>query len=516
MEEPPVKSSLQPASGSGPAGLARAPVGAELQTKGWHQEAALRMLMNSLDPAVAGEESPRAQDAAQPRRSFDALVESLRSLNNDETQLVRAGKPAGVFHTGPIAPRVLITNVSPPDEVLPEGGAIERLGSVLFGQTSATSWTSIGAQAALSATYMTFAAAAEKHFGGDLAGKLIVSDGMGKLGKAQPLAATMNGAAFLGIEANEEKITRSIRAGYCDYCVNSLDEALRILKVAVRKKQAVSVGLAGNCAEVLPELARRGVLPDLLTDEIRANTYIPEELTPAESIRLQQENSADYLARAHASIARHVTAMLELQRMGAVAFDFGGSLLPAALEHGRVKSALQIPHFIAAYVLPLLQADRAPLRWAALSGDGSDIRKIDAELISLFAHDPILQRWIEQAGKHVKFQGLPARAAWLGREQRIALGDRINQMVAEKEIKAPVVIAGDFSDSNAIARRPPLSGLVSAASGASWVAIQDENKDKTRTVTYAAVADGTPEAAGRIGEALANGFATCTLLENTS
>lgn len=511
MEEPPVKSSLQAASTAGSAGAIRAPIGRELRTKGWHQEAALRMLMNSLDPVVSGE-----QVAGQVRRSFDELVERLRALENNETLLVRSGKPAGVFHTHETAPRVLITSVSSQDEAPPEIREIERLRSVLFGQTTAASWTSIGTQAALYATYTTFAAAAARHFGGDLSGKLIVSGGMGSLGRAQPLAATMNGAAFLGIEADEGKITRSIRAGYCDYCVNSLDEALRILKVAVRKKQAVSVGLAGNCAEVIPELARRGVLPDLLTDQTCADAYIPEGLTPVEAGNLRQENPADYPARARASIARHVTAMLDLQEMGATAFDFGNRLPAIAVEQCGMKDAFKIPDFMTAYLLPVVREDRAPLRWVALSGDGSDIRKIDAELMHLLADDPILQRWIEQAGKHVKFQGLPARVAWLGKDQRIALGDRINQMVAGAELAAPVVFAGDLLDSSGIAHRPPLSALLSAASGASWAAVHGESDAETAVLTYAALADGTPEAARRLREALANSFSSGALPGETA
>lgn len=517
MENPAVKSPLQIASASEIAKSIRAPVGLELSTKGWHQEAALRMLMNSLDQAVTGgfeDETSHERDiqGVTGGTNLVALIESLRELKSDETLLVESGKPLGVFRTYENAPRVLITNVNNQAEFGTAFRGMGWLGFVLFGQTSAESWTSIGTQAALYATYMTFAAAAQKHFGGDLAGKLIVSGGMGFLGRVQPLAATLNGAAFLGVEAEEEKITRSIRAGYCDYCVNNLDEALRILKVAVRKKQAVSVGLAGNCAEVIPELARRGVLPDLLTDQTGSHDplqgYIPVGFTPLQAAALRHKSPKDYLEQAYHSIARHVAAIIELQKMGAVTFDFGNRLPAVAVERCGLNDAFEIPHFVAAYLLPLLCEDRrAPVRWLALSGDSSDIRKIDAELIRLFADDQIFEHWIGQAGKHVKFQGLPARTAWLRQEQRVILGDRINQMLAQGELKAPIVIAGDIFDCKTEAGQPLLSALLTIASGASWVAIRGESDTGTNAfqhAAYAVVTDGTSEAALRVRKALTN------------
>ncbi|PYV07931.1 MAG: urocanate hydratase, partial [Acidobacteria bacterium] len=354
----------------------RAPRGTRLTCKGWHQEAALRMLMNNLDEEVA----ERPQDlivyggtgkAARNWECYHALVEALKGLE-----------------------------------------------MIMYGQMTAGSWIYIGTQGILQGTYETFAAAAQKHFGGDLAGRLVVSGGMGGMGGAQPLAATMNGAAFLGIEVDVEKIKRRIRSGYCDICVNSLDEALRILKNAVRQKQAVSVGLVGNCAELIPELARRGVVPDVLTDQTSAhdplNGYVPAGLSVKEATELRAKSPEDYLKRSYESIARHVTGMLELQKLGAATFDYGNNIRTMAFEYGGVKNAYNFSGFVPAYLRPLFCEGRGPFRWVALSGEPDDVYRTDDLVLELFPENVILSRWIRLARKHVKFQGLPARICWLG------------------------------------------------------------------------------------------------------
>ena len=343
----------------------RAPRGTTLVCKGWQQEAAMRMLMNNLDPDVA----ERPQDliiyggtgkAARNWACYHAIVAALKDLGNDETLLVQSGKPVGVFQTHEAAPRVLIANANLVGHwaTWEKFRELERLGLMMYGQMTAGSWIYIGTQGILQGTYETFAAAAQKHFGSDLAGKLVVTGGMGGMGGAQPLAATLNGAAFLGIEVDAERIKRRIRSGYCDICVNSLDEAVRILKNAVRQKHAVSVGLVGNCADVIPELARRGIVPDLLTDQTSAhdplNGYVPSGLSLEEAAELRRKNPEDYLKRSYDSIARHVTGMLELQKLGAATFDYGNNIRTMAFEHGGVKDAYNFPGFVPAYIRPLV------------------------------------------------------------------------------------------------------------------------------------------------------------------
>src|SRR3990172_9537522 len=373
----------------------RAPRGTARTCKGWGQEAALRMLMNNLDPEVA--ERPEelivyggTGKAARNWACFEAIVASLRGLENDETLLVQSGKPVGIFRTHEYAPRVLIANANLVGHWSnwAQFGELERAGLMMYGQMTAGSWIYIGTQGVLQGTYETFAAAAQKHFSGDLAGKLVVSGGMGGMGGAQPLAATMNGAAFLGVEVDAEKIKRRIRNGYCDICVNDLDEALRILKNAVRQKQAVSVGLVGNCAEIIPELARRGVVPDLLTDQTSAhdplNGYIPAGLRLEEAGELRRANPDDYLKRSYESIAQHVTAILALQKLGAATFDYGNNIRTMAFEHGGVKDAYNFPGFIPAYLRPLFSEGRGPFLWVALSGEPADIYRTDELALDLF------------------------------------------------------------------------------------------------------------------------------------
>src|SRR5579862_6766601 len=440
----------------------RAARGSQISCKGWQQEAALRMLMNNLDPEVA--EKPEdlivyggRGKAARNWQCFHAIVDCLRALENDETLLVQSGKPVGIFRTHSYAPRVLIANSNLVGhwndwEHFEE---LDRAGLTMYGQMTAGSWIYIGTQGILQGTYETFAAAAQKHFGTDLAGKLVVTGGMGGMGGAQPLAATLNGAAFLGIEVDAERIKRRIRQGYCDICVNSLDEAIRILKVAVRKKHAMSVGLVGNCADVIPELARRGIVPDLLTDQTSAhdplNGYVPSGLSLEAARELRGQNPEDYLRRSYESIARHVTGMLALQKLGAATFDYGNNIRTMAFEHGGVKDAYDFPGFVPAYIRPLFCEGRGPFRWAALSGEPADIHRTDDLVLDLFPDNQILNRWIRLARKYVKFQGLPARICWLGYGERALFGERINDLVAKGELKAPIVIGRDHLDCGSVA-----------------------------------------------------------------
>ena len=513
----------------------RAPRGTELSCQGWQQEAAMRMLMNNLDEEVA----ERPQDlviyggtgkAARNWECYRVIVEALKGLENDETLLVQSGKPVGVFQTHEWAPRVLIANANLVGHwsTWEKFRELERLGLIMYGQMTAGSWIYIGTQGILQGTYETFAAAGQKHFGSDLSGKLVVSGGMGGMGGAQPLAATLNGAAFLGVEVDAEKIKRRIRTGYCDICVNNLDEALRILRNAVRQKQAVSVGLVGNCADIVPELARRGVVPDLLTDQTSAhdplNGYIPAGLSLEDAAALRRKDPQDYLMRAYESIARHVTGMLELQKLGAATFDYGNNIRTMAFEYGGVKDAYSFPGFVPAYIRPLFCEGRGPFRWVALSGEPADIYRTDELVLELFPDNAILNRWIRLASKHVKFQGLPARICWLGYGERALFGERINDLVAGGELKAPIVIGRDHLDcgsvaspfretegmkdgSDAIADWPVLNALLNTASGASWVSFHNGGGVGIGYSLHAGqvtVADGTPEMARRIQRVLTN------------
>src|SRR5437016_8187405 len=474
----------------------RAPRGSTLRCKGWKQEAAMRMIMNNLDPEVA----ERPQDlvvyggsgkAARDWPSFHAIVRELEALANDETLLVQSGKPVGVFRTHEEAPRVLIANSNLVGHWSnwEQFRALEKLGLIMYGQMTAGSWIYIGSQGILQGTYETFAAAADRHFGGSLAGKLVVSGGMGGMGGAQPLAGTMNGAAFLGIDVDPERIKRRVKTGYCDVMVTSLDEALRILKNAVRKGEAPSVGLVGNCADLIPELAKRGVVPDLLTDQTSAHDpiggYVPNGMTLEAAMELRKKSPADYKKHSIAAMAAHVEGMLDLQKLGAVTFDYGNNIRTFAFEQG-VKNAYDFPGFVAAYIRPLFCEGRGPFRWAALSGEASDIARTDQLVLGRLPHDEHLNRWIKLAQKRVKFQGLPSRICWLGYGERDKFGLALNELVAKGAIKAPVVMGRDHLDcgsvaspyreteamrdgSDAVADWPLLNALLNTASGASWV-----------------------------------------------
>jgi len=512
----------------------RAPRGTALSCKAWPQEAALRMLMNNLDPEVA--ERPEelivyggTGKAARNWPCYDAIVHSLRELSNDETLLVQSGKPVGIFRTHEYAPRVLIANSNLVGHWSnwEKFGELERAGLMMYGQMTAGSWIYIGSQGILQGTYETFAAAARKHFGGDLSGKLVVSGGMGGMGGAQPLAATLNGGAFLGIDVDPERIKRRVKTGYCDVMVNDLDEALRILKNAVRKREAASVGLVGNCADLIPALAKRGVVPDLLTDQTSAhdplNGYIPQGLDVAAAAELRGRDPAEYQRRALDSIAAHVRGMLELQKLGSVTFDYGNNIRTFAFQQG-VKNAYDFPGFVPEYIRPLFCEGRGPFRWAALSGEPSDIYRTDQLVLEMFPHDEILSRWIRLAQKRVRFQGLPARICWLGYGERDKFGLALNDLVARGELKAPVVMGRDHLDcgsvaspyretekmrdgSDAVADWALLNALLNTASGASWVSIHNGGGvgiDYSQHAGQVTVADGTREMAARIERVLTN------------
>jgi urocanate hydratase len=509
-----------------------APRGIQLSCKGWQQEAAMRMLMNNLDEEVG--ERPRdlvvyggTGKAARNWDCYHAIVRSLKALENDETLLVQSGKPVGVFKTHEYAPRVLIANSNLVGHWSnwEKFNELERAGLMMYGQMTAGSWIYIGSQGIVQGTFETFAAAGERHFGGDLSGKLIVSGGMGGMGGAQPLAATMTGAAFLGIDVDPERIKKRLKTGYCDFMVNTLDEALRILKNAVRKKENVSVGLVGNCADVIPELAERGVVPDILTDQTSAhdplNGYVPNGILLAEALELRQADPKGYEEKSLDSIARHVDGMLRLQKMGSVTFDYGNNIRTFAFQRG-VKNAYDFPGFVPAYIRPLFCEGRGPFRWVALSGEPSDIHVTDDLVLELFPENQILRRWIDLARKRIKFQGLPARICWLGYGERVQFGLAINDLVKKGKIKAPIVMGRDHLDcgsvaspfretesmkdgSDAVADWPLLNALLNTAAGASWVSIHNGGGVGIGYSLHAGqvtVADGTEAMAKRIERVL--------------
>ncbi len=515
----------------------RAPRGNTLSCKGWHQEAAMRMFMNNLDEDVA----ERPQDlvvyggtgkAARNWDCYHAIVRSLKNLENDETLLVQSGKPVGVFKTHEYAPRVLIANSNLVGHFSnwEKFNELERAGLMMYGQMTAGSWIYIGSQGIVQGTYETFNAAGDKHFGtglsgNDLSGKLIVSGGMGGMGGAQPLAATMTGAAFLGIDVDPERIKKRLKTGYCDFLVTTLDEALRILKNAVRKKENVSVGLVGNCADIIPELAERGVVPDILTDQTSAhdplNGYVPNGMTFEAALELRKRDPQTYQERSLDAMAKHVEGMLRLQKMGSVTFDYGNNIRTFAFQRG-VKNAYDFPGFVPEYIRPLFCEGRGPFRWAALSGEASDIAVTDDLVLELFPENRSLRRWIELARKRIKFQGLPARICWLGYGERAQFGLAINELVKKGTIKAPIVIGRDHLDcgsvaspfretesmkdgSDAVADWPLLNALVNTAAGASWVSIHNGGGVGIGYSLHAGqvtVADGTDMMAKRIERVL--------------
>ena len=518
----------------GEAKRVRAPRGREISCKGWHQEAALRMLMNNLDADVAEKPSELivyggTGKAARDWRSFDAIVASLRDLENDETMLVQSGKPVGIFRTHEYAPRVLIANANLVGQWSnwDEFHRLERLGLTMYGQMTAGSWIYIGSQGIVQGTFETFASAAAKHFGGSLDGKLIVSGGMGGMGGAQPLAATMNGASFLGIEVDPERIARRISTGYCDRVATDLDGALRIIREAHSKGEAISVGLVGNCADVLPELVSRDIVPDVLTDQTSAhdalNGYVPNGMNLDAAAALRRDNPEEYIRCSLEAMAKHVRAMLELKRKGAVTFDYGNNIRAQAKQAG-VEDAFEIPGFVPEYIRPLFCQGRGPFRWVALSGNPEDIRKTDSLALELFPDDQVLSRWLKLASERVKFQGLPARILWLGYGERAEFGEAMNDMVRSGKLEAPIVIGRDHLDtgsvaspyreteamldgSDAIADWPLLNALLNTASGASWVSVHNGGGVGIGYSLHSGqvtVADGTEDGARRLNRVLTN------------
>ena len=512
----------------------RAPRGSTISCKGWQQEAALRMLMNNLDPEVA----ERPDDlvvyggtgkAARNWECFDAIVRSLRELENDETLLVQSGKPVAVFRTHRSAPRVLIANSNLVGrwatwDVFRE---LERKGLMMYGQMTAGSWIYIGSQGILQGTFETFGAVAREHFDGTLAGRFVLSAGLGGMGGAQPLAATMQGAAFLGVEVDEARIAKRVETGYCDRSTASLDEALEWILAAQRARQPLSVGLVGNAATVLPELVRRGVTPDVLTDQTSAhdmlNGYVPAGISLADATALRRSDPAGYVARATASLVAHVSAMLEMRARGAITFDYGNNIRTVAHDAG-LAHAFDFPGFVPAYVRPLFCEGRGPFRWVALSGDPADLYRTDELVLDLFPHDAQLARWIKLAREKVHFQGLPARICWLGQGDRAKFGVALNDLVARGELTAPIVIGRDHLDtgsvaspfreteamrdgSDAIADWAILNALLNVASGASWVSFHHGGGVGIGNSLHAGqviVADGTPEMRVRLERVLTN------------
>ncbi|HEV8211216.1 MAG TPA: urocanate hydratase [Vicinamibacterales bacterium] len=476
----------------------RSPRGTALTCKGWPQEAAMRMLMNNLDPDVA--ERPDdlivyggSGKAARNWESFDAIVRSLQSLEHDETLLVQSGKPVGVFQTHPGAPRVLIANalLVPAWATWENFRDLEQRGLTMYGQMTAGSWIYIGSQGIVQGTYETLAEVARRHFGGTLSGRLVVTAGLGGMGGAQPLAATMNGAAALVVEVDPQRIARRLETRYLDETTDSLDAALDTVARWTRDRVARSIALRANAADVLPALVARGLTPDVLTDQTSAhdalNGYVPNGMSLDEANRLRDRDPQDYIARSMAAMATHVRAMLVLKDRGAVAFDYGNNIRAQARQAG-VANAFDIPGFVPEYIRPLFCEGKGPFRWAALSGDPEDIRVTDEAALEMFPHNEALVRWIRLARERVAFQGLPARILWLGYGERARFGLRINELVREGAISAPIVIGRDHLDtgsvaspnretegmldgSDAIADWPVLNALLNASSGATWVSV---------------------------------------------
>jgi len=483
---------------NGPVTSIRAPRGARLTTKGWSQEGALRMLMNNLDPEVA--EKPGelivyggTGKAARNWAAYRAIVASLKKLENDETLVVQSGKPVAVFKTHAEAPRVLIANalIVPQWANWDEFRRLEALGLTMYGQMTAGSWIYIGTQGILQGTYETLAAVARKHFGGSLKGRLALTAGLGGMGGAQPLAVTMNDGVAIVVEVDSRRIERRLETKYVDIMTDSLDEALRLAGAAMKKRQPLSIALLGNAADVLPEFVRRGITPDVLTDQTSAhdelNGYVPNGLDYEDALALRTKDPADYIRRSYAAMAAHVQAMLELRRRGARAFDYGNNIRGQAQKAG-VADAFDIPGFVPEYIRPLFCLGKGPFRWAALSGKPQDIYATDEAVLREFPEDEALARWIHKARSQVKFQGLPSRICWLGYGERARFGAVINHLVKKGKTAAPIVIGRDHLDtgsvaspnretegmrdgSDAIADWPILNALLNAVSGASWVSV---------------------------------------------
>ena len=522
---------MTPPAGARPV---RAPRGSSISCKGWQQEAALRMLMNNLDPDVA----ERPEDlvvyggtgkAARSWEAFDAIVAALRALEHDETLLVQSGKPVGVFRTHPGAPRVLIANSNLVGRwaTWEHFRELERQGLMMYGQMTAGSWIYIGSQGIVQGTYETFGAVARQHFGGSLAGRLVVTAGLGGMGGAQPLAATMQGATMLAFDVDESRIDKRLATGYCDAKAPSLEAGLALAEQARRDGRAYSIGVVMNAATALEELVRRGVTVDVLTDQTSAHDmlrgYIPDGMSVADAAVLREREPAKYVEASTATAVRHVRAMLALQRRGAVTFDYGNNIRTVALDAG-VGDAFEIPGFIPEYIRPLFCEGKGPFRWVALSGDPADIARTDELVLDLFPDDDHLRRWITLARERIHFQGLPARICWLGQGARARFGVALNDLVASGELSAPIAIGRDHLDTgsvaspfreteammdgtDAVADWPILNALLNVASGASWVSFHHGGGVGIGNSLHAGqviVADGTPEMRERLERVLTN------------
>ncbi|MDP6958500.1 MAG: urocanate hydratase [Planctomycetota bacterium] len=512
----------------------RAPRGKKKSCKNWQIEAPYRMIQNNLDPEVAEDWENLivyggSGKAARDWNCYDRILSSLKSLGKEETLLVQSGKPVGIFRTHEMAPRVLIAN----SNLVPNWAnwdhfrKLEAEGLMMYGQMTAGSWIYIASQGILQGTYETFQAAARKHWKSDLTGRLVVSGGMGGMGGAQPLAATMAGGAYLGIDPDESRIDRRLESGYCDLKSASLDEALALVLEAKKKKAALSVGLIGNCAEVLPELISRGIVPDMLTDQTSAHDalqgYVPAGLSMPEAISLRKRDPQTYISRSMESMATHCRAMLQLQKMGSITFDYGNNLRGQAKDAG-VENAFDFPGFVPAYIRPLFCEGRGPFRWVALSGDPEDIYKTDEAVLKLFPNDKILSRWIPLAQEKVQFQGLPSRICWLGYGERAEFGLLLNKMVKSGKLKGPIVIGRDHLDCGSVASPnretegmrdgtdavgdwPLLNALLNTASGATWVSFHHGGGVGIGNSLHAGmvvVADGTELAKKKLKLVLTN------------
>ena len=512
----------------------RAPRGTKLHCKGWLQEAAYRMLQNNLDPEVAYDPEHlivyggRGR-AARNWEAFDAILRSLTELEDDETLLVQSGKPVAVFRTHAHAPRVLIANSNLVGRFATweHFRELELKGLMMYGQMTAGSWIYIGSQGIVQGTYETFGAVARQHFGGTLAGRFVLTAGLGGMGGAQPLAATMNDAAILGVDVDPARIQKRLDTGYCDRMTSDLEEAMRWIREAQASKRGLSVGLVGNAAEVLPRMVAEGIIPDVVTDQTSAhdmlNGYVPHGMALAEALALRASDPSTYVSRATASVVAHVRAMRAMQDRGAVAFDYGNNIRTVALDAG-VTDAFRIPGFVPEYVRPLFCEGKGPFRWAALSGDPADIARTDELVLEMFPDDAHLKRWITMARERIHFQGLPARICWLGQGARARFGVALNDLVAKGELKAPIVIGRDHLDtgsvaspfreteamkdgSDAVADWAILNAMLNVASGASWVSFHHGGGVGIGNSLHAGqviVADGTPEMRERLQRVLTN------------
>lgn len=510
----------------------KAPIGTLITCKGWIQEAAMRMLMNNLDPEVA--ENPDelivyggSGKAARNWESYTAIIDSLKKLENDETLLIQSGKPVGIFSTHSNAPRVIISNsmLVPDWANWNEFRRLEKLGLTMYGQMTAGSWIYIGTQGILQGTYETFAECARQHFNGTLEGKFLLTAGIGGMGGAQPLAATMNGAAFLGIDVDRSRLEKRINTKYLDVISENLNEALDIILKAKQNKNAISVGLVGNAAEILPRILERGIVPDVLTDQTSAhdtlNGYVPMGISFEDAKILRKNDPDEYIKLAKHTIVKHVQAMLEFQKLGSITFDYGNNIRGEAKENG-VNNAFDFPGFVPAYIRPLFCDGKGPFRWAALSGDPNDIYETDKAVLETFPENKALVRWIKMAQEKVAFQGLPSRICWLGYGERAKMGTIFNKLVADGKLKAPIVIGRDHLDcgsvaspyretegmmdgSDAIADWPILNALLNSIGGASWVSVHHGGGvgiGKSIHSGMVVVADGTKEAEERLNRVL--------------